>query len=80
VALLSGWLSLESRLVSLIEFRNSWTSGGSKEKPVGTVFIALASSGAETEVQRFRYFTDRKSFKRLTTQTALEMLRQRLIA
>ncbi len=55
-------------------------SGGSEEKPVGTVFIGLASAGAETEVQRFRYFTDRKSFKRLTTQTALEMLRQRLIA
>ncbi|MGZ4966613.1 MAG: CinA family protein, partial [Chthoniobacterales bacterium] len=55
-------------------------SGGSDEKPVGTVFIALASVDAETEVERFRFFTDRKSFKRLTTQTALEMLRQRLLA
>ena len=54
--------------------------GGTKEKPVGTVFIGLASADAETEVQRYRFFTDRKSFKRLTSQTALEMLRQRLIA
>ncbi len=54
--------------------------GGSSEKPVGTVFIGLASADAELEVQRFRFFTDRKSFKRLTTRAALEMLRQRLIA
>jgi nicotinamide-nucleotide amidase len=54
-------------------------NGGSNEKPVGTVFIGLASAAAKTEVQRFRFFTDRKSFKRLTSQTALEMLRQRLI-
>ncbi|MDQ6939273.1 MAG: competence/damage-inducible protein A [Verrucomicrobiota bacterium] len=54
--------------------------GGTKEKPVGTVFIGLASADAEMEVQRFRFFTDRESFKRLTSQTALEMLRQRLLA
>lgn len=53
--------------------------GGTKEKPVGTVFIGLASANAETEVQRFRFLTDRKSFKHLATQTALEMLRQRLL-
>ena len=55
-------------------------SGGSARKPLGTVFIALASAGAETVVQRFRFQADRESFKRLATQAALEMLRQRLIA
>jgi nicotinamide-nucleotide amidase len=54
-------------------------SGGTEKKPVGTVFIALASAGAETDVQRFRFLTDRESFKRLATQAALEMLRQRLL-
>jgi nicotinamide-nucleotide amidase len=54
-------------------------SGGSSEKPLGTVFVGLASTGTDTEIQRFRFVTDRKSFKRLTSQTALEMLRQRLI-
>jgi nicotinamide-nucleotide amidase len=53
---------------------------GSSEKPVGTVFIALASAGMKTEVKKRRFQTDRKSFKRLVTQTALELLRQRLLA
>jgi nicotinamide-nucleotide amidase len=52
--------------------------GGTARKPVGTIFIGLASAGAETEVQRFRFVTDRESFKQLATQAALEMLRQRL--
>jgi nicotinamide-nucleotide amidase len=55
------------------------SAGGSAAKPVGTVFIALASSGAETQVQQRRFQTDRESFKRLVSQTALEMLRQRLL-
>lgn len=53
-------------------------TGGSEAKPVGTVFVALASELA-TEVQQFRFIADRQSFKQLTTQRALEMLRQRLI-
>jgi len=53
--------------------------GGSEEKPVGTVFIALASRGAETFVVRFRYPADRETFKFLTTQTALDLLRRRLL-
>lgn len=55
-------------------------AGGSKEKPVGTVFIALASLGEKTDVQQRRFQADRESFKRLVTQAALESLRQRLVA
>jgi nicotinamide-nucleotide amidase len=55
-------------------------SGGSPEKPVGTVFLALASVGRETVVQRRNFLSDRESFKQLATQAALEMLRQRLLA
>jgi PncC family amidohydrolase len=54
--------------------------GGSAEKPLGTVYIALASADAETTVQRSRFQTDRKSFKQLATETALELLRERLLA
>lgn len=54
--------------------------GGSEEKPVGTVYIALASAGGETVVQRRRFLTDRQSFKQLVTETALELLRERLRA
>ena len=54
-------------------------SGGTQEKPVGTVFIALAPDGASTEVKRLFFPDDRPTFKELTTQAALEMLRRRLI-
>ena len=55
-------------------------SGGSDEKPVGTVFIAVASASGETQVHRRRFQTDRSSFKQLVTETALELLRERLVA
>lgn len=54
--------------------------GGSKDKPIGTVFVALASAGRETRVQRSRFQTDRQSFKQLASETALELLRERLVA
>jgi nicotinamide-nucleotide amidase len=52
--------------------------GGSEEKPVGTVFIALASRDRPVSVQKRFFPDDRPTFKELTTQAALEMLRQRL--
>jgi nicotinamide-nucleotide amidase len=53
-------------------------TGGSEEKPVGTVFIALASKGRETEVRKRRFMGEREWFKTLTSQTALDFLRRRL--
>ncbi len=50
--------------------------GGSPEKPVGTVFIALAIRGGETMVEKHTYPTDRAAFKELAVQTALDMLRR----
>jgi nicotinamide-nucleotide amidase len=52
--------------------------GGSPEKPVGTVYIALSASG-ETIAKRFFFPTDRETFKQIATQAALELLRRRLI-
>ncbi len=49
--------------------------GGSPEKPVGTVFIALALRGGETRVEKHSYPTDRAMFKELAAQAALDMLR-----
>jgi nicotinamide-nucleotide amidase len=54
--------------------------GGTEEKPVGTVFVALAADGAATQVRSFRFPDDRPTFKELTTQAALEMLRRSLLA
>jgi nicotinamide-nucleotide amidase len=52
--------------------------GGMPEKPVGTVFLALAERGAETLVWRAFFPTDRMTFKDLATQAALDALRKRL--
>jgi len=55
-------------------------SGGSTEKPVGTVYIALASAESEAIVKKFFFPTDRETFKQLATQTALDLLRRKLVA
>ena len=54
--------------------------GGSPEKPVGLVFIALACVGEETLCREGRFPVERATFKQLATQTALDMLRRKLIA
>jgi len=51
--------------------------GGSAQKPVGTVFIALAGSGETTVEERFNPF-DRETFKFVTSQQALDLLRRAL--
>jgi nicotinamide-nucleotide amidase len=53
-------------------------SGGSPEKPVGTVYIALAGSN-ETIVKKLFFPTDRETFKQIATQAALEFLRRKII-
>lgn len=50
-------------------------AGGSKEKPVGTAYVALAG-GKETKVRKLFFPTDRETFKQLAAQAAFEMLRR----
>lgn len=52
--------------------------GGSAEKPVGTVFIALATA-RETKVASHLFSFDRETFKFITSQTALDLLRMALL-
>jgi nicotinamide-nucleotide amidase len=49
--------------------------GGSPEKPVGTVFIALAVRKEATQVSQEFFPTDRETFKQIVSQKALDMLR-----
>jgi nicotinamide-nucleotide amidase len=53
-------------------------TGGTETKPVGTVFMALASKGHPTVVRKGSIPGARDRFKMLATQSALEMLRRRL--
>jgi nicotinamide-nucleotide amidase len=53
--------------------------GGTEEKPVGLVYIALAAKDRPVSVQKRFFPDDRPTFKELTTQAALEMLRRRLL-
>jgi nicotinamide-nucleotide amidase len=52
--------------------------GGTEEKPVGTVFIALATKLGPTIVMRHRFGNGREVFKELAAQTALDLLRRKL--
>jgi nicotinamide-nucleotide amidase len=47
--------------------------GGSREKPVGTVYVALAAPGG-CQVQRFLFPGNREQVRALTVRAALEML------
>jgi nicotinamide-nucleotide amidase len=54
-------------------------TGGSDEKPVGTVYIALAAADSETVAEKFFFPTDRETFKQLAAQAALDLLRRKLL-
>ena len=51
--------------------------GGSKEKPVGTVYIGLAS-GNETFSSRYRFWGTRAQIKQNTSIMALDWVRRYL--
>jgi nicotinamide-nucleotide amidase len=53
-------------------------TGGSAEKPVGTVYVALAAADT-SEVKKLFFPSDRETFKQLTAQAAFDLLRKRMI-
>jgi nicotinamide-nucleotide amidase len=53
--------------------------GGTEEKPVGTVFIALATR-EKTVVQHHVFQYDRETFKFVVSQTALDLLRREILS
>jgi nicotinamide-nucleotide amidase len=77
IAMAEGCLALDDADHAIACTGIAGPTGGSADKPVGTVFIALASKGKATEVQKCFYPGARDRFKMLTSQAALEMLRRR---
>jgi len=53
--------------------------GGSAEKPVGTVWIALAGPGGEVECRRFAFLGERANVRDWSSRSALGMLRFELV-
>jgi len=53
-------------------------TGGSEEKPVGTVFIALATP-EETTSKRYQFWGDREQIKLIAAQTAIDWIRRFLL-
>lgn len=53
-------------------------TGGTEEKPVGTVYVGIASREGETFAKRYFTPSDRVSFKLRVTRLALDLLRRRL--
>lgn len=54
-------------------------AGGTPDKPVGTVYGALALA-EETVVKKFFFPTDRETFKQMTAQAAFDLLRRKLMS
>ena len=54
-------------------------SGGTPEKPVGTVFIALAHARS-VSTEQLKFYGDREQIKFMISQYALDILRKQLIA
>jgi nicotinamide-nucleotide amidase len=53
--------------------------GGTPDKPVGTVFVGLASADEPSQVEKLFFPTDRATFKQMVTQSALDLLRKGLV-
>jgi len=53
-------------------------SGGTEEKPVGLVFVAV-TNGQRQDVQQRRFFGDRERVRRWASQQALDMVRRILM-
>lgn len=54
-------------------------SGGSDDKPVGTVFVGIAQRGGTTVVRRFLFPGDRASVRHFTANVALAFVRLELL-
>ncbi len=54
-------------------------TGGTADKPVGTVFVAIASHNQAARCERLFFPGPRETFKELVAQHALDLLRERLL-
>lgn len=77
-AMAEGALAMSGTRFALATTGIAGPDGGTVDKPVGTVWLALAERGKKTDVWREWIPKDRISFKQIATQSALDRLRKRL--
>jgi nicotinamide-nucleotide amidase len=78
VAMAEGARSRAGSTFALATTGIAGPTGGSAEKPAGTVYIALASAD-ETTARKYFFPNDRETFKQMASQAAFEMLRRKLV-
>lgn len=77
IAMANGVRNLASSSIAVAITGVAGPDGGTDEKPVGTVHIALAYDGGH-DSKAFRFERDRRSFKQLVAATALDLVRMHL--
>ncbi|MFQ3578247.1 MAG: nicotinamide-nucleotide amidohydrolase family protein, partial [Verrucomicrobiia bacterium] len=78
IALAEAALARSGAGVALTTTGIAGPDGGSEEKPVGTVFLAVKHRDREPRVEKRFLPLDRVSFKRMATHYALDLLRREL--
>ncbi|HEY6171425.1 MAG TPA: nicotinamide-nucleotide amidohydrolase family protein, partial [Candidatus Kapabacteria bacterium] len=79
VVMAEGVLKKFSTTYALAISGTAGPDGGTKAKPVGTVWIALAEKGKPTIAKRYNFGDGRSIVRERSCDAALEMLRQKLI-
>jgi nicotinamide-nucleotide amidase len=79
IAMTEGALKNSSAECALSITGIAGPEGGSAEKPVGTVFIALAKSDGDSDVRRFEFPGERHTVRDRSVKAALQMLRFALL-
>lgn len=78
-AMAEGALSASGSTYALATTGIAGPGGGTEEKPVGLVYVALAQNGAPTLVERYIIPLDRETFKYAVSQRAFDLLRKRVV-
>jgi nicotinamide-nucleotide amidase len=77
-AMAEGALALPGATIAVATTGVAGPTGGSAERPTGTVWFAIAGSGRATHTEIHRYGGDREMVRQRARTTALDLLRRSL--